>query len=113
MNARGCSCRFEHLTTRTFRDVVPSSCGVCRRCGAPGHTRKPPGPLAKKGAWCDRCYAIVEWNIFPQMVLRAAVIGAFLFASVIALARIVAGFGDVIHDTLTEADESVSHCAGP
>ena len=105
------SCRCPTVA-RNYRELERQTCAVCQRCGRAGHARTPPGPLARSGAWCDRCFARMEWNVFPQMVLRAAVVGALLFASVIVFARVVAGVGDVIHDTLTEADEPVSSCAG-
>ena len=37
-------------------------CGVCERCGVPGHTRHFPGPVPYTGAWCDRCYRVVKWT---------------------------------------------------
>lgn len=37
-------------------------CGICERCGVPGHTRHFPGPIAYTGSWCDRCYRILAWT---------------------------------------------------
>jgi hypothetical protein len=96
MNERGCSCRSESMTTRDYRAIAPQSCATCRWCGRPGHTRRRPGPLATTGAWCDRCYAIVEWTVLPQMLVRAAVIGAFLFMCTLGLARVVVGVANVM-----------------
>lgn len=42
---------------------APGHCGVCDRCGVPGHTRHFPGPLPYTGSWCDRCYRIVKWTL--------------------------------------------------
>jgi hypothetical protein len=37
-------------------------CGICERCGVPGHTRHFPGPIPYTGSWCDRCYRILAWT---------------------------------------------------
>ncbi len=37
-------------------------CGLCERCGVPGHKRHFPGPVPYTGAWCDRCYLITKWT---------------------------------------------------
>jgi hypothetical protein len=37
-------------------------CGVCERCGAPGHTRHFPGPVPYTSAWCDKCYRTLAWT---------------------------------------------------
>jgi hypothetical protein len=37
-------------------------CGICERCGVPGHLRHFPGPVPYTGAWCDRCYRVLKWT---------------------------------------------------
>lgn len=37
-------------------------CGICERCGVPGHTRHFPGPVPYTGSWCDRCYRVLKWT---------------------------------------------------
>ena len=51
-------------------------CGVCERCGKPGHMQHFPGPLPYTGAWCDRCVKIVAltWPLKNPVVWIAAVI---------------------------------------
>jgi len=42
------------------KEGVPEGfCGICERCGRPGHTQHFPGPVPYTGAWCDRCVKIV------------------------------------------------------
>ena len=61
---------------------APGHCGVCDRCGVPGHTRHFPGPLPYTGSWCDRCYRIVKWTWPFQSVggwlLVLVALGVFL-----------------------------------
>ena len=37
-------------------------CGICERCGKPGHTQHFPGPIPYTGSWCDHCVRIVGWT---------------------------------------------------
>jgi hypothetical protein len=37
-------------------------CGICERCGVPGHTRHFPGPVPYTSAWCDKCYRVLKWT---------------------------------------------------
>ena len=75
-NPRSCYCK----AGETF-------CGTCERCGAPGHTRHFPGPVPVTGAWCDRCYRVV------QLRHRALRIGVPIIAvaAVVAVSRSCAG----------------------
>jgi hypothetical protein len=52
-----CYCDLWKTSPKTLEDqgVPPGHCGVCG-CGAPGHTRPYPGPVAVTLAWCDECY---------------------------------------------------------
>ncbi len=61
---RNCFCTLwqtkpEALTSQGIPD---SYCGICERCGKPGHMSHYPGPVPYTGAWCDRCYRIVAWT---------------------------------------------------
>lgn len=38
------------------KDVPPGYCGLCEKCGAPGHTRHFPGAVPYTGSWCERHY---------------------------------------------------------
>ena len=62
--ARGCYCGLWDTDPEHFKQsgLSPGYCGQCDRCGAPGHTRHFPGPVPYTGAWCDRCYRIVQWT---------------------------------------------------
>jgi hypothetical protein len=44
------------------RGYTEGFCGLCERCGDPGHTRHFPGPVPYTGAWCDRCYRVLKWT---------------------------------------------------
>jgi hypothetical protein len=50
-----------------------TSCGTCDRCGGAGHTRHFPGPVPVTGAWCDRCYRIVEWTHPSRLLTLLAI----------------------------------------
>lgn len=85
MNARGCYCELRKATADTPRrkDVPEGFCGLCDRCGAPGHVRHFPGAVPYTGAWCDAHYRrlrLLHPLAFPGMVLW------------IALAVVVLGF---------------------
>lgn len=50
-------------------------CGICERCGKPGHTQHFPGPVPYTGAWCDRCVKIVAltWPLKSPVVWVAVI----------------------------------------
>lgn len=56
-----CYCGLWQTSPETLRaqGLTPGFCGLCQRCGAPGHTRHFPGPVPYTGAWCDACYRTV------------------------------------------------------
>ena len=56
---RQCYCGSSDDASLRQRNIPPGFCGICERCGAPGHTRHFPGPIPYTGAWCDRCVRIV------------------------------------------------------
>jgi len=58
-----------------------TSCGICERCGVPGHTRHFPGPVPVTGAWCDRCYrfAGIRYRAL-RLAVPVVVAGGIFFA---------------------------------
>jgi len=48
----------EPVLRHLANDLEERFCGVCMRCGAPGHIRHFPGPVPVTNSWCDRCYRI-------------------------------------------------------
>jgi O-acetyl-ADP-ribose deacetylase len=61
LNARGCYCSLWEKSPQTLeKQGVPRGyCGICERCGKPGHLRHAPGTAPYTGAWCDRCYRML------------------------------------------------------
>ena len=54
----GCYCTLwdkdpEYLKNK---NVPEGYCGLCEKCGNPGHTRHFPGAVPYTGTWCDRHY---------------------------------------------------------
>lgn len=81
-NERGCYCAGIDAGFRRKFDIADGYCGVCERCGKPGHTRHFPGPVPYTGAWCDRCYRIVAftwWLRSPTSWLIFIVFAAMLW----------------------------------
>lgn len=56
---RMCYCDSISAEWKAEQGLPEGFCGVCERCGAPGHTQHFPGPVPYTGAWCDRCVRIV------------------------------------------------------
>ncbi|HKI62480.1 MAG TPA: hypothetical protein VKA31_09325, partial [Mariprofundaceae bacterium] len=38
------------------QNIPPGYCGLCDKCGKPGHTRHFPGAAPFTGTWCERHY---------------------------------------------------------
>lgn len=38
------------------RKIPPGFCGICRKCGQPGHTRHSPLPVPGTDTLCDECH---------------------------------------------------------
>jgi hypothetical protein len=59
---RNCYCGLWQKDPEFFvqRGIPEGFCGICDRCGKPGHMRHYPGAPGT-GAWCDRCYRFVAW----------------------------------------------------
>lgn len=79
-NPRGCYCGSVSEEFRSTHGLSNEFCGVCERCGKPGHMRHFPGPLPYTGAWCDRCYTIVAWTWPLRNPLVWLVVGALALA---------------------------------
>jgi hypothetical protein len=58
-------------------------CGLCDRCGEPGHTRHFPGALPYTGSWCDMHYRRLS------LLHPAAQAGSFIWLGV-AIAIVLA-----------------------
>ncbi len=74
---RACYCDSLTAETRRERNLPDGYCGVCERCGRPGHTQHFPGPVPYTGAWCDRCVRIVAltWPLKNPVVWAAVILG--------------------------------------
>ena len=59
---RMCYCDSLDAQWKSEQGYAPGFCGVCERCGEPGHTQHFPGPVPYTGAWCDRCVKIVAYT---------------------------------------------------
>ena len=62
MYERGFYCEGMSAEFRRSHHIPEGFCGICDRCGKPGHTRHFPGALPYTGTWCDHCYHIVAWT---------------------------------------------------
>jgi hypothetical protein len=58
-NQRQCYCGSLDAAFLREQKIPEGFCGICERCGQPGHTQHFPGPVPYTGAWCDRCVRIV------------------------------------------------------
>ncbi len=58
---RGCYCGLWEKNPQVLRDqgIPEGFCGLCEKCGKPGHLRHFPGPVAYSGAWCDFHYRML------------------------------------------------------
>lgn len=79
-NARGCYCGLWATKPEVLRSqgVEPGFCGVCVKCGAPGHLRHAPnGPYS--AAWCDRCFQrVARRGLLIKIAIGAAIVAALL-----------------------------------
>lgn len=81
-NERSCYCDGLDSEFRRTHNLPDGYCGLCERCGQPGHTRHYPGPMPYTGAWCDRCYRILAWTWplrLPAILIMAAIIAAVFY----------------------------------
>jgi hypothetical protein len=54
----GCYCGLWDKDPSFFekKGIPPGYCGLCDKCGKPGHVRHFPGAVPFTGAWCERHY---------------------------------------------------------
>src|ERR1051325_9160950 len=81
-NDRWCYCDGVDADFRQKYGIPEGYCGICERCGQPGHTRHFPGAVPYTGAWCDRCYKIVGWTWFlrpPFVLIPLVILGVLLY----------------------------------
>jgi hypothetical protein len=57
-NERGCYCSLwiDSPSTLIEQGVPEGYCGLCEKCGEPGHLRHFPGAVPYTGSWCDKHY---------------------------------------------------------
>ena len=87
---RGCHCG-RWLTdpeAMRVRRYPEGFCGICERCGEPGHTRHYPGPVPYTGALCDRCYRVMA-RTWPFRTLNGWLLLLFLGGALAILYAIV------------------------
>jgi hypothetical protein len=82
MNERGCYCDlWEKNPESLIAQGIPRGyCGICIRCGKPGHLRQAPGATPVTLAWCDGCYRRATMFLWLRVVIFAIV-----FAGIVAL----------------------------
>ena len=84
---RHCYCGTWHKNPALYeKEGLPRGyCGMCERCGKPGHTRHFPGAVPYTGAWCDRCHLIVglTWYFRTPLGWVYLAIAAALIAIVV------------------------------
>jgi hypothetical protein len=58
-----CNCTLWTTRPEVLRDqgVPRGYCGLCDRCGKPGHTRHFPGAAPFTSCWCDAHYRRAKW----------------------------------------------------
>jgi hypothetical protein len=61
-NMKSCYCDYLSDEFRRQHNIPEGYCGICQQCGAPGHTRHHPAPVAYTGTWCNRCYRKLQWT---------------------------------------------------
>jgi hypothetical protein len=85
---RNCYCTLWQTKPESLRErgIPEGFCGICDRCGSPGHVRHAPNRMPFTGCWCDRCYRIVSWTkppalwiVYAIVVLLLLQVGVILF----------------------------------
>ena len=63
MNERGCYCAlWEKNPAHLESQGIPRGyCGLCDKCGRPGHTRQFPGAVPYTGSWCHSHYRLLSF----------------------------------------------------
>jgi hypothetical protein len=77
---RLCYCDSLSVEWKAKQGLPEGYCGICERCGKPGHMQHFPGPIPYTGAWCDRCVRIVAytWPLKHPSVILILVIAAIV-----------------------------------
>lgn len=85
---RACYCGSLDRVFLAEKNIPEGFCGICERCGKPGHTQHFPGPVPYTGAWCDRCVRIVAltWPLKNPLVW-AAFAGVLIAVATFVLSR--------------------------
>lgn len=86
-NRRNCYCDlWEKAPEMLEKQGIPRGyCGICEKCGQPGHLRHFPGPVPATGSWCDRHYLMTmilnpRGNIGMILWLGAVLFGLMLLS---------------------------------
>ncbi len=81
---RQCYCGSLDADFLRQQKIPEGFCGICERCGKPGHTQHFPGPVPYTGAWCDRCVKIVAltWPLKSPMVWIGVIIAVIVLVTV-------------------------------
>lgn len=85
-NKRNCYCNLWEKSPVTLEQqgIPHGYCGICEKCGKPGHLRHFPGPVPYTGGWCDRHYrttmilsprGIIGILLWIGLVIAAIMIG--------------------------------------
>lgn len=63
MNERGCYCGIWEKNPKLLESqgIPRGYCGLCEKCGRPGHARHFPGAVPYTGAWCDFHYRLLSF----------------------------------------------------
>jgi len=85
----GCYCTLWDKDPAFFekQDIPPGYCGLCDRCGKPGHIRHFPGALPFTGTWCERHYR-QAMILHPLRRIGVILYGLLIIAAVILFALI-------------------------
>jgi hypothetical protein len=66
---RGCYCGALDKEFLDKNNIPEGYCGICERCGKPGHTRHYPGSVPYTGSWCDKCFKTEGYLYWAKLVL--------------------------------------------
>jgi hypothetical protein len=78
---RNCYCGLweENPALLESRQIPQGFCGICERCGQPGHLRHAPGGVPYTGEWCDKCFRVVAVQNYARWFLIFAAIACIWF----------------------------------
>ncbi len=81
-NRRGCYCSLWHSKPALLESqgVPRGYCGLCIRCGRPGHLRHAPGAIPATLAFCDTCYRVAAFRQYAIWAFALALlVGCYVF----------------------------------